>query len=130
MLVACGVRRCWSSYLDERGLAVFATGEPVTDFAVTLVTYTAGKEDSVFVRDYRAGVWWSSSPTPHTVVYGEPRVDPDCNACHAEHAATLGMFTAFAAREAIAQDRTAFLTCPGEPVTPCDVATYRDLRWR
>ena len=114
--------------LDDRGLDAFARAEPPSAYTVTLETFTNGEPGSIFVRELRDGAWWSSSPSPGTFVYGEPRIEPGCDDCHAQ-AELPGMFTFYTAREAVARGSTALIVCAAADTEPCSAATYRDIEW-
>jgi hypothetical protein len=107
-------------------LAAFVAGEPAS-FTVTMTTFTKQRQDAIFIREYRDGDWYSSSPSPGVIVDDVPRIEPACDGCHAQYAERLGMFTLPALREAALVDRTARITCPEEPTAPCDAAVYREL---
>jgi hypothetical protein len=116
-------------FLDEESAGAFAGDALPARFVVTMTTAGDGA-GAIFVREYRDGVWWSSSPTPGTFVYGEPRIEPGCDDCHRDHAETIGMFTSHAAMESVRRGQTAYIACPQDGTTPCDAATYRAIDWR
>jgi hypothetical protein len=115
--------------LDEAGRAAFARSAVPTSYIVTMETFTHDAPGSIFVRELRDGAWWSSSPSPGTFVYGEPRIEPGCDDCHAQFADPPGMFVFFAAREAVARGATAVIECAAAGTDPCIAATYRELQW-
>jgi hypothetical protein len=115
--------------IDPPGFAAFAAGEQPGTFVVTMHTLTRGRLDAIFRREYRAGVWYSSSPSPDVIVDEIPRIAPQCDGCHADHAEAIGMFTLPAIREAALVDRSAEIACPVEGTTPCEAGVYRDLRF-
>jgi hypothetical protein len=115
--------------IDPSGFAAFAAGELPGTFVVTMHTFTRDRLAAIFRREYRAGVWYSSSPSPDVIVDEVPRIAPQCDGCHADHAEAIGMFTLPAIRESALVDRTAEIACPVEGTTPCETGVYRDLRF-
>ena len=115
--------------LDEAARAGFAQPEAPAAYKVTMETFTNGAPGSIFVRELRDGAWWSSSPSPGTLVYGDPRIEPGCDDCHALYADPPGIFTFHALREAAARGATAVIECAAAGTEPCSVATYRALQW-
>lgn len=107
----------------------FAAGEMPDRFTVTMTTFSAGRQDSIFIRERRDGAWYSSSPSPGVIVDETPRIEPACDGCHADHAESLGMFTLHAVREASRLGLVARIECLADPTEPCDTAVYRDLRF-
>src|SRR5262245_39420007 len=80
--------------IDRDGHAAFAACEMTDGFGVTMTARNSpGGPDAVFVREYRGGDWYSSSPSPGVIVGDEPRIEPACNGCHDDFAEALGMFT-------------------------------------
>jgi hypothetical protein len=117
-------------FADDAALAAFASGVTPDTFTLTLHTFTDGVAGSIFVRERRDGAWWSSSPSPGTIVDETPRIEPACDGCHDDHAEALGAFTLAALREAAVRDRTARIDCPRDGTEPCDADVYRTFDFR
>jgi hypothetical protein len=116
--------------IDRPAYDQLAAGIAPTDFTVTMrTTYTIGIPDAIFIREYRDGVWYSSSPSPDVIVDDTPRIESACDNCHATHAESLGWFTRPAALEAAPLGAIVHIDCPEAGTTPCDVAVYRDLQF-
>ena len=111
----------------EGDFAAFAAGELPPTFRITMRQFVAGEPNAIFHRDYDAGTWLSSSPSPGVIVDETPRVEPQCDGCHADFAESIGMFTLPALFEAAARDVTARITCAETGTTPCEQSVYREL---
>src|SRR5687768_7800566 len=62
--------------LDETAFAAFAGGEQPTTFLVTMTVFKGEARDeldAIFHREYRDGVWFSSSPSEGVIVDETPR---------------------------------------------------------